>query len=253
MGLEKLLLESAKRMSFHDEFVKGNTAMDTRPKKSTAEAHDGTASARVMDALREEILGGQLLPGTRIRQEELALRFETSRIPVREALSRLESEGLVSLRANTGAWVSKIDAAEFIETYKIRERVETLAIRDSVARLSEQQIEAIEKQREIVETSVSVEDFLRHDRAFHLMTYAGVQSKTLHSMIDRFWNTTQHYRREFARRADGTSTWIVHAEHRLLVEALKRRDSDDAERILLGHIRRTRKELGEGLSEVKEK
>ena len=62
-------------------------------------------SDRVTNSIRELILSGQLQPGSRIGQEQLAEQFGTSRIPVREALKRLESDGLVSLVPNSGAWV----------------------------------------------------------------------------------------------------------------------------------------------------
>jgi len=92
-------------------------------------------SQRVTLDIKNLILSGDLAPGSRIRQEELALRFGTSRIPVREALRYLESEGLVTLKANSGAWVARLDLADCIEVYKIRERIEPLAISESVLHL----------------------------------------------------------------------------------------------------------------------
>ena len=66
----------------------------------------GAAGARIAAELREAILTGEYAPGARIRQEDLAGRHGASRVPVREALRMLEAEGLVTLVANTGAWVS---------------------------------------------------------------------------------------------------------------------------------------------------
>ncbi len=90
------------------------------------------ASGRVIDTLREAILAGRLSPGSRVRQEELAEEFGISRIPVREALRRLEAEGLVVLVPNSGAWVAKLDRAECVEIYRIREQIEPLAILDKL-------------------------------------------------------------------------------------------------------------------------
>ena len=67
----------------------------------------GAAGARIAAELREAILAGEYAPGARIRQEDLADRHGASRVPVREALRMLEAEGLVTLVANTGAWVSR--------------------------------------------------------------------------------------------------------------------------------------------------
>src|SRR5262245_15516806 len=87
----------------------------------------GFAGQRVTNEIRTLILSGELAPGSRIRQEELAERFNTSRIPVREALRRLESEGLIILVPNSGGWVARLDLAECLETYMMRERLEPMA------------------------------------------------------------------------------------------------------------------------------
>src|SRR4051794_18101373 len=86
----------------------------------------GGAGTRIASELREAILTGEYAPGDRVRQEDLADRHGASRVPVREALRMLESEGLVTLVANTGAWVSRVSLAECEEIYRIRERIEPL-------------------------------------------------------------------------------------------------------------------------------
>ena len=73
---------------------------------SSAPGRENVASHRIADTLRTAILGGNYLPGERIRQEDIAARSGASRIPVREALRMLDSEGLVTLVANSGAWVT---------------------------------------------------------------------------------------------------------------------------------------------------
>jgi len=87
----------------------------------------------------------------------------------------------------------------------------------------------------------AVADFLRADREFHLASYGAAASGETWQIIHRMWNTTQHYRREFTRlaaRSDGMRA--THLEHRLLLDCVRRRDDDDAERVLVMHIRRTR-------------
>jgi DNA-binding GntR family transcriptional regulator len=61
--------------------------------------------------------------------------------------------------------------------------------------------------------------------------------------VERLWNTTQHYRRAFTRLLDGESNRILHDEHHMLVSAIRDQDSEEAERVLFGHIRRTRLQL----------
>lgn len=206
---------------------------------------DGTNAAvlargRITDALRDAILSGRLRPGSRVRQEELAEQFGISRIPVREALHQLESEGLVVLVPNSGAWISKLDRAECIEIYKIRERLEPLALQESAAGLSEEALARLEDLADRIEASNDTDEFLRLDRAFHLASYEGAEMPQLRRMIQKFWNTTQQYRRAFAATVGRAGMQMVHHEHLLMVEALKRRDGEQASLILYGHIRRTR-------------
>lgn len=198
------------------------------------------AKGRVTDALREAILAGKLKPGSRVRQEELAEEFGISRIPVREALHQLESEGLVMLVPNSGAWISKLDRAECIEIYKIRERLEPLALQESAARLSNDALARIEDLADRIEASSDADEFLRLDREFHLASYDGAEMPQLTQMIHKFWNSTQQYRRAFTAAAGRSGMQMVYHEHRLIVEALKRRDGEQASLILYGHIRRTR-------------
>ena len=203
------------------------------------------ASNRVADALRAQILRGAIAPGSRVRQEELAAEYGISRIPVREALRRLESEGLVVLVPNSGAWVAKLDRTECIEIYKIRERLEPLALGESCPNLSEDALNELAEIGAKIETASDTDEFLRLDREFHLLSYKGARMPQLQEMIQKFWNTTQHYRRAFAFAAEKSSMMAVYYEHGLIVEALRRRDSEYAAMLLCGHIRRTRLKLEE--------
>jgi DNA-binding GntR family transcriptional regulator len=203
----------------------------------------GASGARVAAGLRDAILAGDYAPGTRIRQEDLAERTGASRVPVREALLMLEAEGLVTLVANTGAWVTRLSLPECEEMYQIRERIEPLLLRYALPLLTPERLDALADLAHRMERSADVEEFLRLDREFHLSSYDGAPTSVLHELVLGFWNRTQHYRRAFTRvfRSEGDDS--VHLEHRLLVSAMRRGDSDDAERILAAHIRRTRIEL----------
>jgi DNA-binding GntR family transcriptional regulator len=201
------------------------------------------ASQRIADQLRERILSGRLAPGTRIIQDELAEELQTSRLPVREALRILQSRGLVTLRANQGAWVTQMDMRECELSYKVRERLEPLLLAESAPRLTDEDIAELEEIQEQIEQTTDVEDFLVLDRRLHWATYRHHQADELASIVARLWDTTQHYRRAFTRLTGTRRRWIIGAEHRLLIEALRGRDFASAERILDLHIRRTRVEL----------
>ncbi|WP_330174292.1 GntR family transcriptional regulator [Streptomyces sp. NBC_01498] len=198
------------------------------------------ASQRVADTLRKQILLGKLRPGARIMQEEVAASFGSSRLPVREALRILESEGLIVLKANSGAWVSQMDLAECQATYKLRERVEPLTLSESIPNLTSDDFTRLDEIQREIEANDDVDLFLSLDRELHLITYSGCVDEQLRTMVRRFWNTTQHYRRAYAHLIDPTGRELINFEHRLIIEAIKRGDPVDAERFLAGHIRRTR-------------
>jgi DNA-binding GntR family transcriptional regulator len=204
---------------------------------------ENVASHRIADSLRTAILDGNYLPGARIRQEDVAARSGASRIPVREALRMLDSEGLVTLVANSGAWVTKLTLSECVETYLIRERLEPLLLSTSMPRLDAAAVDRLGGLADEMEAGAELDAFIRIDREFHLSSYAGAESSEMWQIIHRMWNTTQHYRREFARLAAQAGLSLTHMEHRLLVDCIRRKDPDDAERVLVTHIRRTRLEL----------
>lgn len=203
----------------------------------------GAAGARIAEVLRAAILVGEYEPGARIRQDVLAEQHGASRLPVREALRMLDSEGLVTLVANTGAWVSSLSLADCEEMYQIRERIEPLLLRYNVPLLSDEQIDELDRLAVRMEEETDLEQFIALDREFHLSTYSLAETNVLGDTVLRLWNRTQHYRRAFMRvfRTEGDRS--VHLEHHLLVSAIRRRDLDEAERLLMGHIRRTRLEL----------
>ena len=200
----------------------------------------GEAGVRIAAALREEILGGSYKPGERIRQQELAGRHGASRVPVREALRILEAEGLVTLVMNAGSWVSQLSAQECTEMYQMRERLEPLLLGYSASSLSDEVIERLQRLADEMRQTSDVERFLRLDREFHLSSYSAASTIMLDDTVVRLWNRTQHYRRAYTHMFRAERDDSVHYDHQLLVAALRNRDSEDAERVLAGHIRRTR-------------
>jgi DNA-binding GntR family transcriptional regulator len=210
---------------------------------STDRTSDDVGSTRVAAYLREAILSGVLRPGDRIRQAEVAERLGASRLPVREALRMLEAEGLTESEAHKGARVPRLTQHEVEMIYEMRERLEPLAITESLGRLDEAHLERIEEVQRRIEQNDDVEKFLDLDREFHMLTYSGCDIDPLMSNVARLWNSTQHYRRAFVALGGRSRMWVVNSEHRLILDAVVRRDADDGERFLGGHIRRTRIEL----------
>jgi DNA-binding GntR family transcriptional regulator len=125
----------------------------------------------------------------------------------------------------------------------MRERLEPLALTESIPNLDRSDLERLAEVQARIEANTEVGAFLALDREFHLLTYSGCDIDQLTSMVRRLWNSTQHYRRAFVSLSGPGRMWVVNAEHRLLLDAIERRDPVDAERYLSGHIRRTRIEL----------
>jgi DNA-binding GntR family transcriptional regulator len=201
------------------------------------------SSARVAAYLREAILGGKLRPGDRIRQEEVAAQFGASRLPVREALRILAAEGLTELEPHKGARVPRLTQHEVEVIYRMRERLEPLALAESLPRLTAADHDQLGQLQQRIEDHGDLEKFLDLDREFHLLTYRGCPVEPLNSAVTRLWNSTQHYRRSYVALGGQDRMWLVNAEHRLILDAVLRRDAEDGERYLAGHIRRTRVEL----------
>jgi DNA-binding GntR family transcriptional regulator len=197
----------------------------------------------VADRLRQLILDGSLRPGERVRQEALAVDAATSRIPVREALRMLASEGLIVVRPSSGAWVAPLRLDELIELYMIRENLEPLALSLSIPQLTQEQAENIEKLHLAVEGAQAGPDFIRADREFHLATYAAAGMPLLAKMIGQLWNSTQRYRRAYVELADESAWSMIAAEHRILADSIVRRDVSTGSDIQRIHIARTRLRL----------
>ncbi len=204
-----------------------------------------SSPSRVAATLREEILNGTLAPGDRLSQEDIAERFGVSRQPVRDALRQLEGDGLITMVANAGAWVSKLSESECYEAYQVRERLEPLLLSHSIPNLKPAQIQRLTELVAEIEKTTDLEQFLRLDREFHLLSYAGADPGMLREFVERIWNTTQHYRRAFAKLSGFVTSEVTHMEHKLILDGIIRRDSPQAEKALEGHIRRTRVTLSE--------
>jgi DNA-binding GntR family transcriptional regulator len=201
------------------------------------------ASERVAEHLRKLILGGEIAPGERIRQEEIAERFGMSRLPVREALRMLEIEGLTELQTNRGARVPALSSHEADMIYRMRESLEPLVLSESIDSLTDADIAELADIQAQIEEKDSLADFMELDRAFHLTSYRGCAVEPLASTVVRLWNMTQHYRREFIKITGPSRRWVVIAEHRLLLDAITQRDKTIAATVLQTHVERTRLEI----------
>lgn len=175
----------------------------------------------VTEALREMITGGDLPPGTLLRQRELAERFEVSATPVREALRRLESEGLVSHGVHRGSRVATIDLLEQEENLRILAALESLASSLAAQKVTDEDIQEIRAlETDFADAAEDDPRIKELNRAFHFRIYDCARSPLLLSLMRLLWSA-------FPR---GPQVWRPHSEsieqHRLLVDALETRDGD---------------------------
>jgi DNA-binding GntR family transcriptional regulator len=200
-------------------------------------------SESIAAALREEIMSGRLAPGSPVRQERVAEQFGASRIPVREALRILTSQGFLTKRTNAGARVAVLDLSACVVIYSIREAIEPIAFAESVNNLTQAAIDRLEAIQDQIEAGVSIEEYLSLDREFHLTTYSGGTMDYLQGLVSNLWDITDHYRRLFVKLADPSKDWRINIEHRLIIDSIKRKNSHEGGQVIATHIRRTRDQL----------
>ena len=210
------------------------------PGRGERVAH-GTLVDVVTRALRDAIVEGRLQPGERIRQEAVAREFGTSRIPVREALRQLQSEGLVTLSPNVGARVARLDVGELVEVYLVRERLEPLALLHAATGMSAELLDALRGYEVEMEAASKAGDkarWLTIDTRFHRETYEAAAMPRLMRLIDQCWDSTHQYRHVYVGTAQRYA--LAEADHRIIIESLARGDGEGAATILQMHIRRVR-------------
>jgi DNA-binding GntR family transcriptional regulator len=194
-----------------------------------------SAMALVLDAVRAEILAGRLPAGTTLRQEELAERFAVSRMPVREALKRLESEGLVEVLPSRRVRVASLSRREIEDVYDMRAALEPLAVRLAVPRLTRAHLRDAAHALEAAEDESDAETFGVRNAAFHLALMDACERPRLLAAIASLLDVSDRYQRAALR--DVEHTMLVRDEHRRLLDAARRGDGDEAARVAEAHVR----------------
>jgi DNA-binding GntR family transcriptional regulator len=188
-------------------------------------------SDMVTDVLRELITDRQLSPGTPLRQRDLAEQFDVSYTPVREALRRLESEGLVVSDVHRGATVARTEPEGLEENYRILAALEALAGSLAVAKMSDGDLAEIEaRYREVAACQPDDERLAELNRQFHFRVYECARSPMLLLLMRLLW-------RSFP---DGPQAGRPHQEsvqqHAKLLRALKKRDEEQVAAIIRDHV-----------------
>ena len=142
----------------------------------------------VTAALRELILNGELRAGDGLRQRELAERFKVSPTPVREALRRLESEGLVRHSPHSGATVVQVDYGATFENYRIRAALESLAVELAAALATDADLDEVEAINAALADAQDPQRISELNRRLHFRIYEIANSPLLLSLLRRLWN-----------------------------------------------------------------
>ena len=204
--------------------------------KTTATAATTTADA-VAVALRRALHHGRWAPGAPLRQEDLAAEFGVSRIPVREALNKLQAEGLVVVEPNRGAFVARLSAHEVDEIFDLRVLLECDALRHAIPQHTTRTL----RQLHALQAELDAEDdpnlWLSTDAAFHEVLYApSNRGKTLEMIAMLRASVTRLYR---AHLSPNTRRKGWRDEHHALLKAVSAGQVDKAVAALTRHLRET--------------
>ena len=194
-------------------------------------ARHETAQELVLGTLREAILEGILAPGSRLRQEDLAAVFKTSRIPVREALRVLEYEGLARSEPHRGFTVTSLDAEQLDEIYDLRTVLESHAVRVAIPLLTDADIEDLQRLYDAMEEAEALDEKLAMREQFYLRLYGVTARPRLVGLIARLHQEVARSLRWFL---------IPHSpsHHRIFFESVLAGDADRAVAELASHYRK---------------
>jgi DNA-binding GntR family transcriptional regulator len=185
----------------------------------------------VFESLRDMITRGEVLPGEPLRQRDIAARFNVSPTPVREALRRLESEGLVSSDLHRGSRVAELEVAEEEESYRILAVLESLATGLAVEKMTDRDLEDVRTlERAFAQCPEDDPSAPDRNREFHFRIYECARSPLLLSLMRVLWLSFTHRRQLWRPHGDSVR------EHARLVDALAARDSERAEAITREHV-----------------
>jgi DNA-binding GntR family transcriptional regulator len=190
------------------------------------------------ERLKDDILQAVLAPGTRLVETQLAERYRVSRTPVREALSQLGNEGLVE-RTDRGMRVRQPAPEEMFELYEVREILETAAARLAAQRHTELDAMRLSSLLERMEApDLTTGQRISLNREFHAAIAKASHNKVLFDALDRLYTNSV---RQLNTTLTSDGRWrrsIV--EHGRMVEAIIRRDAEEASRLLSEHLRTAR-------------
>ena len=204
-----------------------------------------TATEHALAQLRSLLISGVLAPGTRIDQAELAKRFGVSIVPIREALARLQSVGLVEIVPHRGVFVTQVAAEELVDIYTVREVLEEQAARIAAAKLTDADLEALSQLSAAMAAAAKSEDhgrLLACNRELHFTIYRAAGRRHMLQIIERLWDLSARYAHLQLQAVPGRGAECMFEVRRMVV-ACRRRDAEALGLMVRYKVHQTRVEL----------
>ena len=191
----------------------------------------------VFNTLRQAILKGELEPGERLMEIQLAERLGVSRTPIREAIRKLELEGLVLMIPRKGAEVAKISEKSLRDVLELRRSLEELAIELACQRMTEEEIDELEDAQRAFRKAVDSKDVMlmaETDEKYHEIIYQGTKNSRLVQILNNLREQMYRYRLEYIKDADKRQILLI--EHDNILKAVRNRKVAEAKAAMREHI-----------------
>ncbi|WMC12215.1 GntR family transcriptional regulator [Oceanimonas pelagia] len=220
---------------------------------SLTEERELTKSENLTEQLIDLIVKGEFAAGSKISEPELARRFGVSRGPLREAIMRVESLGLIERAPHVGARVIALSRARLVEIYAVREALEGMAVRLACEHITDQELEALQQLldthgQHIEEVEGASYFHQQGDFDFHYRIIQASRNGTLIGLLcDELYHLLRMYRHQSQRSHSRPQQAL--AEHYHLLSALRERDAELAELLMRRHIMRSRQLIAQQLND----
>jgi DNA-binding GntR family transcriptional regulator len=193
----------------------------------------------VYDTLKTAITKGDLPPGQRLIERQLSLCLHTSRIPIREAIKKLEKDGLVEKLIKRGFVVKSVTEAEIAETFGIRSVLESYAARLATERLTDMLMKGLEKTVRAYKDALARNDaerMMTANEQFHELIYKASGSEKLYVLINTFRDFISRYRKTLLTTREFAEVSLD--DHIRMLEAMSEKDEEKVEELVRKHILR---------------
>jgi Transcriptional regulators len=202
-------------------------------------APPGTKTDFVYRTLHAEIMGGVLAPGQRLRLAEIAARYATSEMPVREALRRLQADGLVVFENHRGATVSAIPLTRVVEIIATRTFLEVLAISEATPFHTQESLQKAKAINEELKKTKSPKRSSELNRQFHVILYEPCPNIFLKQEIDMLWDKVWSTQQRSVFERSPTRVRGAADEHSDIIEALSSGSAASVRKAAMAHRERT--------------